>query len=113
MANDADTEAQGEAPSFINPGDTGVSVYYLTIPGSGLFPARLSVPIGINAGPPDPRLSTLPGVTTSQYFKGQPAPPLLPAPPPSIDKELELVGRHLARWSSKWASLDMSGYLLP
>jgi len=51
------------------------------VPGTGVFPARLQIPIGFNRGGPDPYLSEAPGVDAKTYWGlGLPAEGLPPAP---------------------------------
>lgn len=67
--------------------------------------------IGIAAGPPGGFLADVPGVQTHTYFKGEPPPPLLPAPPPNIDRALERISDSFLQWERDYDALDIGAYL--
>lgn len=113
MDHHADAQAPGQAPSFLNPGPTGVTVYYLKLPfssSSGPLISRFLV-IGLNAGPPNPDISGLPGVVTKTYFKGEPAPPNLPPAPPRVRSILGELNSALERYGRLYDALDFEGVL--
>lgn len=67
--------------------------------------------IGIAAGPPSGPLLDVPGVATHTYFKGEPPPPLLPAPPAHIDRALERINSAFLQWERDYDALDIGSYL--